>query len=122
MAPNWKKILRGFNVTDPGFTVDRDGVEVEVVLAGTGVPYVRGRSSGPAEKCYPSEGGGCEDVTAYDSVTGEVVELTPEEIGRATEHLWNVLCEQDSPAGYDDDDRAYDSWKDSQMERYVEGT
>jgi len=111
---NWKKILSGFNVTGEYF-LDRE-VEVEVVLAGTGLPYVRGRTSGPSEKCYPSEGGCVEDVTAFNPKTGEPIELTTDELERASEHLYELCCEEAHDHYACEGDRAYDEWKDRQME------
>lgn len=112
---DWKKILRGFNVTGE-YSFDR-GVEVEVILAGSGVPYVRGRFSGPSEKCYPSEGGYVEDVTAFNPETGEPMDLTEEEKEQASEYLYGLACEEEAQDHYEcEGDRAYDEWKDRQME------
>lgn len=113
---NWKKILDGFSLTDKEYYLDRDDAEVVVVLAGSGVPYVRGRSSGPSEKCFPSEGGHVEDVMVFDPETGEEVELTSEELDRASDHLWQMVCSDDDDSYAAAADRAYDEWKDRQME------
>jgi hypothetical protein len=110
--PDWNKLLRGFNVIEEEYCMYRandagEEVEITVVLAGNGFPYKRGRTWGPAEHCYPSEGGYCEDVTAFDSKTGERLDLTKDEDETAQEYLWNKFCDMDEPGEdepYDDDD------------------
>jgi hypothetical protein len=112
---NWKKILGGFTLTEE-YHLDRDNTEVAVVLAGSGVPYVRGRFSGPSEKCYPSEGGYVEDVTAFNPETGEPMDLTEDEKELASEYLYGLACEEAQDHYECEGDRAYDEWKDRQME------
>ena len=118
IMPNWNKILNGFNVTDKEYCIyrdDKDGNEVEImiVLAGSGLPYHKGYTSGPPEKCYPAEGGYCEDVTAFDPKTGSIFDLTKDEESRAQEYLWELYCDQreantESYFDYPDNDPFYD--------------
>jgi hypothetical protein len=75
----------------PTLSEETEWVEIELEVSGTDVPFVRGRFSGPPERCYPSEGGEVEDVIAK---LGEVeVELTEAEAERAQEALREEAAE-----------------------------
>ena len=113
---DWKTILRGFNVKDTEYPLEREDVEVLVVLVGSSSTYRRGRTFGPPEMCYPSEGGYVEDVTAFNPETGEAMDLTVDEQDRASERLNDLACEKARDDYECQGDRAYDEWKDRQME------
>ena len=47
------------------YTLDRDGVEIPLLVCGSPVPFVAGRYWGDPASCYPDDGGYCEDVMAF---------------------------------------------------------
>ncbi len=73
-------------------SLDRDGVEVCVLLTGVYVPHV--------ENGYydPPEGGFVEDVVAEDETTGEEVILTVDEENEAS----RILFEGYDEGGWDE--------------------
>ncbi len=78
--------------------------ELEIEVTGTATPFVRGRYSGPPEKCYPDEGGEIEDLAATHK--GKPFELTSAEEDKAIEALQEVASDVDEgpdPDDYDDD-------------------
>ena len=83
-----------------------------MVLAGSGLPYHKGYTSGPPEKCYPAEGGYCEDVTAFDEA-GKTFDLTEEETEAAQEYLWEMYCDKMEAAYEDSLEYPEDNYPDS---------
>lgn len=105
-GPNWKKIISGYNVIDEEYGICRDDKDITVILVGNAIPFKKGRTFGPAENCYPDEGGYCEDITSFNPVSGEEIELTEDELDVANEYLYNKYCESCEP-DYDYDPPDY---------------
>ena len=82
--------------------VERDDEELELEIEGEMVAYVPGRHSGPAEMCFPSEGGYVEDIAA--KLDGVEFELSEDETERASEILTSVDVDND----LDFEDKNYD--------------
>jgi hypothetical protein len=74
--------------------------ETEVTIEYTISPYDPGVSSGPAELCYPPEGGEVEIIKA--TVDGKEVSLTDEE-----GQVWATKIQEEHD--FSDDD--YDDWR-----------
>ena len=73
-------------VQPEGPTLDGEELdEVEVEVTGRVTPFVRGRYSGPPERCYPDEGGDVEDVEA--TVAGAPWVLTDAEEEKASDAI-----------------------------------
>jgi hypothetical protein len=90
------------------FTRD-DGTEVCIEYKRT--PYDPGNTYGPAENCYPPEGGNVED---WEVDNGKTV-LTEAEAERAQDELDALPFEDDDD--YDD----YDDWRDSRIDDRLTG-
>jgi hypothetical protein len=93
---------------------DDDETEIEVEFEIT--PYVPQRTYGPAELCYPAEGGDVEIITARLKTNGCVIEvnLTEAEHDRITNWLLENEVEPDGP----DPDDARDRMNDDRLCEY----
>lgn len=95
------------------FTRD-DGTEAVIEYKRT--PYDPGCTYGPAENCYPAEGGGIED---WEVDNGKTV-LTEAEALRAQDELDAMPFEVDYDDGPDYSDY-YDDWRDSRVDDRLTG-
>jgi len=75
--------------------IERDGLEVEVILDGTFSRYHPAQVWGPPELCSPAEGGELESFDA--TANGKPFELNASELDTAEELLWEALPEDDFP-------------------------
>jgi hypothetical protein len=64
-----------------------DGGEVELTVTYTITPYDPGISYGPAERCYPPEGGEVE-ITEVTDADGNAVEPTEAELEAWTDRIY----------------------------------
>jgi hypothetical protein len=91
------------------FEVERGDDLVALTIEGEVLPFVRGRTWGPPEDCYPDEGGTIEIVAVL--LDGDLWdgELTPPEVAAACESLAAAAADQepDDDDGYDDDYEPY---------------
>jgi flagellar biosynthesis/type III secretory pathway protein FliH len=87
-----------------------DWEELEIEVSGGAVPFVRGRTYGPPERCYPDEGGYVEDVEA--TFKGQPFELTEKEEEKAQEAL--------QEAAADAAEAAADAWAEARAEARAE--
>ncbi len=92
-----------------------DGYLVEVLVRYDIEPYVPAQISGPAEDCYPAEGGCVTDMLAVKAGTEEIVELTDDERKEVSD--WIEQNHDHNADRYGDPDRAYDERRDAQMDR-----
>lgn len=83
-------------------TVVRGDAELEIVVIGYYTPASPARTYGPAEDCYPGEGGEIDDFEA--TFNGTLFELTAEE-----EDLAYAALEEKASSDPDDADLDYDS-------------
>lgn len=89
---------------DATITVLRDGddgdeVSIEVEVSGDVTAFRPGKTTGPAELCYPDEGGEVEVTGSW--VKGEEFELTHEEISDAEESLQRAAADATEDAAVD---------------------
>jgi hypothetical protein len=84
-------------------TFEFDGIEVLVEVEGDYEPYVPAKINGPAEYCYPAEGG-CFSITAIHVVdekgkrTGQTLDLPGWLITKLEDRLYDQVAEQDFDA------------------------
>lgn len=93
------------------FVVSRNGEEVNLSITGNIEPFVPGQTSGPAEFCYPSEGGFAE-ITVIHTAQGIPWdgELTLDEEKEASDILYDDWEARRGDIDYDD---SYDGgWDD----------
>lgn len=88
-------------------TFERDD-GTEVTIEYTISDYDPGVSSGPAEICYPPEGGEVEILSS--KVGAEIVDLTDDEIAM-------IGRDHDFSADAEDDGYAYEAWRDEREDR-----
>ncbi len=94
------------------FYVERDGQELELELRGTMEPFVRGRTSGPPEDCYPDEGGSADIDGVFLGGKPWTGKLTPEELEDAREAFMEAYPGDAEDREYDAaEDREYDDWE-----------
>lgn len=68
-------------------TIERDGQQIDIEVEYTVAPFYPAQTYGPAEDCYPSEGGEIEELTAY--LDGEAIKLTPDETRKIEAHIYD---------------------------------
>ncbi|WP_045834486.1 hypothetical protein [Hyphomicrobium sp. 99] len=69
-------------------TIERDGEQIEVEVEYSLTPYYPAQTYGPAENCYPAEGGEIDELTAY--LDGEKFELTPVEMQAVEKRIYEI--------------------------------
>lgn len=92
-----------------------DGYSLEATIRYDIEPYVPGKISGPPEDCYPPEGGCVTDLIAFKAGTDEMLILCKSEREEVTD--WIERNHDHDADRRGDPDRAYEEWRDEQMDR-----
>ena len=84
-------------------------VEIEVEVAYTITPYDPGRTSGPAERCYPPEGGEVEisNVSRVGDPTYTPFDLSPDQLAAL---ITDIQENHDYDEGDDDPPERDEAW------------
>jgi len=68
---------------------------IELEIKGTLVPFVKGRSNGPPEQCYPDEGGYIEDVEVWHAKEDITSLLSDDILEDVTDIAYKEMCDEE---------------------------